>query len=235
MTTLSPNKIGTLNEGNLHFRLKQAYASFAKGSSLEQPIEGYVADIVQDDVIYEIQTSNFGKLRQKLPIFVRSYHVIVVFPIVVRKVIVKHFGDGTTKRRKSPISENLYDLFRELAYIPTWLDHDKFEIEAVFVDVEEHRVFDRKRGWRRRGWVIQERRLTEIHDRRRIASMDVMFGLVAPRLPNEFSSRDLSKALNRSRSFAQKAAYCFRKAAVTEVCRKKGNELIYRRTRESVV
>lgn len=227
--TIPTNKIGTLNEGDLHLRLKHAYAGFEEGSLLEQPINGFVADVVCGDVIYEVQTSSFGKLRQKLPTLLQDYRVVVVYPIMVRKFIVKHFDDGSTTRRKSPVSENLFDLFRELTYIPAWLEDEGFEIEAVFVDAEEHRVADRKRGWRRRGWVIQERRLLEIHDRRRIKSMSTMFDLIAPLVPEEFSSKDLALALQRTRRFGQRAAYCLRKAGVTEICNKQGNELIYRR------
>ena len=222
-------KIGTLNEGNLHLCLKHAYAGFSDDSLLEHPVNGFVADVVCGDEIYEIQTSGFGKLREKLVSYIKDYRVVVVYPITVRKYIVKHFADGRSTGRKSPVSENLFDLFSELAYIPTLLQDDRIEIEAVFVDVEEHRTADRRRGWRRHGWVIQERRLLAINDRRRIKSMATMFDLVAPLLPMEFTTKDLATAIKRSRRLGQRAAYCFRKSGVTEICSKRGNELVYRK------
>ena len=108
MTDRLENKIGTLNEGDVHLQLKLAYAGFNENSCLEQPLNGFVADVVHDDVVYEIQTGGFDHLRQKLPVFLETHDVIVVYPVTTSKTIVKHLEDGSVQSRKSPKSENLF-------------------------------------------------------------------------------------------------------------------------------
>ena len=45
--------IGTLNEKPLHAGLKEWVAR--PGDAFEQPVDGYVIDIVRDDLLIEIQ------------------------------------------------------------------------------------------------------------------------------------------------------------------------------------
>ena len=60
--------IGTLNEGHLHASLKHLYAG--ENGQLEVPFGKFVADVVRDGVIYEIQTSSFSGLGRKIIVLV---------------------------------------------------------------------------------------------------------------------------------------------------------------------
>ena len=57
-------EIGTLNEGALHAALKRHYGGAE--AQFEVPFSGYVADVVRDDTIFEIQTSSFSGLERKM-------------------------------------------------------------------------------------------------------------------------------------------------------------------------
>src|SRR5919106_2448020 len=152
--------IGLLNEKPLHASLKQWYAR--PGDRFEVPVDGFVIDIVRDDLLIEIQTRNFSSIKSKLNKLARSHHVRLIYPIVQEKWIVR----GAI-RRKSPKRGRLEDLFWELVSIPQLLSNPNFSLEVLMIREEEVRRYDVKRKkWRRRGWVIEGRRLVDVLDRR---------------------------------------------------------------------
>ena len=224
------SSIGTLNEGSLHQALKQRYAQ--PGSALEQEVDGFVADVVVGGRIIEIQTGAFSSLKRKLPKLLCAHAVTLVHPIAKDRYIVKLPDEPgeRTSRRRSPRHGTLYDIFSELVSIPSLLDHPNFTLEVVLTEEDEVRMRDDRRGWRRGGWVIVGRRLIDIAETHTISSMGELFDRVAAALPEEFTTKDLALALGSSLRLGQQAAYCFRKAGVTEICGKNGNALIYRRS-----
>ena len=52
------SRIGLINEKPLHASLKQWYAR--PGDRFEVPVDGFVIDIVRDNLLIEIQTRNFA-------------------------------------------------------------------------------------------------------------------------------------------------------------------------------
>ncbi len=56
--------IGLLNEKPLHASLKEWYAQ--PGDQFEVPVDGFVIDIVRDDLLLEIQTGSFASIKSKL-------------------------------------------------------------------------------------------------------------------------------------------------------------------------
>ena len=79
------NGIGTLSEKTLHAVLKEYFEPFE--DSHEVRIGGYVADIVDESGIIEIQTANLGKLRKKLEAFLKVCDVTVVYPMIGLKYL----------------------------------------------------------------------------------------------------------------------------------------------------
>ena len=94
--------IGLLNEKPLHASLKEWYAQ--PGDRFEVAVDGFVIDIVRDDLLLEIQTGNFASIRSKLTNLVRSHQVRLIYPIAQEKWIVKLAKDDSSgvTRRKSP-------------------------------------------------------------------------------------------------------------------------------------
>src|SRR5215470_426030 len=94
--------IGLLNEKPLHASLKQWYAR--PGDRFEVPVDGFVIDLVRDDLLIEIQTRNFFAIKSKLTRLTRSHPVRLIYPIVQEKWIVRSAttNDRRTIRRKSP-------------------------------------------------------------------------------------------------------------------------------------
>ena len=220
------DRIGTLHEGALHRDLKSFYT--VAGAKTEQVIGKFVVDILDGDHVIEIQTANFSAISGKLVDLLESHTVTVVYPIALAKVLVKHTESGE-QRRKSPRVGSVFDLFDELVYMPNLLDHPNLDLELAYASIEEHRKFDPKRAWRRRHWVVSERRLIEVLRQERFDKMVALFESFAEDLPSQFSTATIANVLGITRNKAQKFAYCFRHANVIDACDKEGNSVIYER------
>lgn len=219
--------IGVLNEKPLHASLKQWYAR--PGDRFEVPVGGFVIDIVRDDLLIEIQTGNFSSIRPKLAKLLHSHQVRLIYPIAQEKWIVRPATDdnGRVFRRKSPKRGRLEDLFWEMVSIPYLLSNPNFSLEVLMIQEEEARRFGGRRSWRRRGWVLEARRLLEVVDRR-VFKHPADWRAFLPEGLESFTSKDLAAAMNTGRDLAQKMAYCLHKGRVIELAGKQGRANLYR-------
>jgi len=210
----SLTQIGSLNEKPLHASLKQWCAG--PSDQFEVSVDGFVIDIVQDDLLVEIQTKNFGSMKRKLFTLTADHRVRLVYPIAQEKWIVKlpAGGVGEGVRRKSPKRGKLVDLFGELVSFPKLIANPNFSLMLLLIQEEEVRRFDAKRAWRRKGWVTEERRLLDVVDRRLFESPEDVATLIPSELPEPFTTSDLAAALGRPRRLAQQMAYCLREMGV---------------------
>jgi len=223
--------INIFNEKPLHAALKKWYAQ--PDDLLETEVDGFIIDIVRKDLLIEIQTRNFSALKRKLNVLLKQHHILLVYPIAQEKWIIKRSVDAVTpeSHRKSPKRGNLNDVFIELVSIPHLLEHPNFSLEIVFIQEEEVRHHDPKRGWRRHGWVTEERRLSSVVSCQRF-NTPADFAVAIPQtLPEPFTTADLARPLGRSRRFAQKVAYCLREMGLITAQGKRGNAILYTRTR----
>jgi hypothetical protein len=100
-------------------------------------------------------------------------------------------------------------------------------LEVLLTREEELRRFDRRKGWRRKGWVVDERRLLEVLERLVVDSPKTLASLLPGGLPGEFTTADLARAQRRSRRLAQQAVYCLRRVGVLTPRGKHGNAVVY--------
>ncbi|HEX7332438.1 MAG TPA: hypothetical protein VF290_13125 [Pyrinomonadaceae bacterium] len=220
------SRIGLINEKPLHASLKQWYAR--PGDRFEVPVDGFVIDIVRDDLLIEIQTRNFASINSKLCKLARSYEVRLVYPVVLEKWIVRLDQGGIVVRRKSPKRGRLEDLFRELVSIPQLLSNPNFSLEVLIIREEEMRRYDGKRKrWRRRGWVIEGRRLVDVVDQHLFGKSTDWLAFVPDGLQS-FTTKDLATIADTDRDLAQKMAYCLRHARMIELIGRQGRANLYR-------
>jgi hypothetical protein len=218
--------VGTLRERPLHAALKAWYAG--EGDGIEVPVDGFVIDIVRDDLLIEIQTRSFSSLKRKLTVLLEDHPVRLVHPIAVEKWIVKPDpGGAKTSRRRSPRKGSPHDLFSELVSFPHLVAHPNLTIDLALIQAEEEWRFDGSRGWRRKGWVVEERRLLGVLDVVSIDSPTELLGIIPPDLPAEFTTADLAVTMRCTRRLAQQAAYCLRQAGCIEMVDKQGNAIVY--------
>jgi len=219
--------IGQLNEKPLHASLKHWYAR--PGDRFEVAVDGYVIDIVRDNLLIEIQTANFASIKSKLQNLVRSHQVRLIYPIAQEKWIIRSATDGRGQviRRKSPKRGRLEDLFWEMVSIPQLLSNSNFALEVLMIKEEEARRYEGKRHWRRGGWVIESRRLLEVLDRRLFKESADWLGLI-PQGLESFTTRDLATAMDIRKVLAEKLAYCLREGKVIELIGKRSRANLYR-------
>jgi hypothetical protein len=219
--------IGLLNEKPLHASLKEWYAQ--SGDQFEVTVDGFVIDIVRDDLLLEIQTGNFASIKSKLIKLARAHRIRLIYPIAQEKWIIKQARDnsGGVNRRKSPRRGRVEDLFWEMVSFPHLLVNPNFSLEVLLIREEEVRRYDGKRNWRRRGWVSEERRLLEVVDQRLFESAPDFQALLPDKLGESFTTSDLAEAMGISRQLAQKMAYCLRKVRVFELIGKRGRANLY--------
>lgn len=217
--------IGSLNEGALHKSLKELNAE--DGDEIECQVEGYIVDIKKADRIVEIQTSNFHRIVPKIYNLMRKHSLHLVYPIAVRTTITKTLENGSVKQRKSPKQKTIYDVFAALVSAPKIISHPNFSLDVALIHEEQVRVFDSTKGWRKRNWVIVERRLIEPLDTISFNDAHDLWLLFAEHLPTKFTSKDVSESVSISRRLAQQALYCLRRCDAIYTVGKKGNELIY--------
>jgi hypothetical protein len=225
---MTSRSIGTLREKPLHAALKQWCA--APGDRCEVAVDGFVVDVVRDDLLIEIQTTGFSAVKGKLHRLLDSGHrVRVVHPIAVTRTIVRLGSDGAVLgRRKSPRRGSPLGIFAELVSFPELVAHPRFDLEIVLTTEDEYRRHDPTRAWRRKGWVVAERRLAGIVDVLRIAVPDDLVALLPAGLPARFDTADLTAAAGCTRRLAQQTAYCLRKLDLIEPVGKRGNAIEYR-------
>jgi len=221
-----PRVIGSLNETPLHAALKRRLAP--PGSRFEVDVDGYVVDVVADDLLIEIQTRNVAGMRPKLAALLPNHRLRLVLPVAERKWIVRCFEDGSRTRRRSPKRGRAEDIFRELVSIPDLLSHPNFEVEVALTEQEELRRHQPGKAWRRKGWVVVGRELLAVGERRRLRRPSDLLTFLPDALPDPFGTAELAALGGLPRRTAQEAAYCLRALELIEPVGKRGNAVLYR-------
>jgi len=188
---------------------------------------------VRGDLLIEIQTRNLSAIRGKLAKLLTTHAVRVVYPISQEKWIVRLADDERSQlgRRRSPKRQAIEDLFEELVAIPKLFTNPRFSLEVLLIQEDEVRRRDPRRGRRRKGWTVHERRLVGVVEHRLLSTPADVADLIPPGLPSVFTTSHLAKASDRPLWLAQKMAYCLRQMGVIKSVGKCGNSLVYRRVR----
>jgi hypothetical protein len=219
--------IGSLNEKPLHAALKEWYRR--DGDLVEEPVEGFVVDLVREGLLIEIQTRGFAAMRKKFDQLLDTYPMRLVHPVATTKWIVKLDDEGgEASRKRSPKRGIAADVCAELVSFPSLLSHPNFTLEVALIEEEEIRRPDAKNGWRRGGFVIEERRLVTVIETLELQSPQALIGLLPGNLPDPFTTADLAHGLGRSRHLAQEVAYCIRVSGAVKTSGRDKRGILYR-------
>ena len=218
--------IGLLNEKPLHAALKEWYRR--DGDMVEAPLEGFVVDLMRGDLLIEIQTRGFSSMRRKFDRLLDLHPIRLVYPVAAKKWIVKLDGDGrVASRRRSPKRGIPADVCGELVSFPSLLSHPHFTLEVALIEEEEVRRPDARKGWRRGGFVVEERRLVGVLETVELRSPEDLLGLLPRGMPDPFTTADLASGLGRSRHLAQEVAYCLRVSGAVETMGRDKRGILY--------
>lgn len=219
--------IGTLGEKTLHAILKEYFEPHRGNHEIK--LGSFVADIVGENGIIEIQTGNFNKLRKKLESFLDVARVTVVYPIASTKWLIwldESTGEVTNKR-KSPKKGAPYEAFYELYKIKTLLSYYNFKLCIVMLDIIEYRSLN---GWsedRKKGSSRYERIPVEIVDEIYIENISDYEKLIPFDMPKSFTSKDFKKASGLSMKKSQTALNVLNYLGAVKCVGKSGRSNLY--------
>ena len=213
----------------LHLALQRYYAG--ETGLVETEIEGYRTDVLRDGVVYEVQTGSFASIRDKLQALVKTHPVVLVFPIAQTKIVAHLDPDSGSllRQRRSPRRGALTDVFEELLYITSFLQHDSASLEVLMTVKRELRQDDGKGSWRRKGVSLVGHELLAILARHRFTCPADFLPLLPTDLPCRFTVADLAEAMAVNRRMAGRAAYGLRQLGTIRRIGKRGNAFLYER------
>lgn len=186
--------IGTYKEKRLHIILKRYFEE--DPACHEIPVKGFIADILREGVITEIETKGFSGLGPKLAAYLPAYRVRLVHPLAGKKYV--SWIDPETREvsphRRSPKKEGAYDLLFEMVRILPYVTDPGLTVLGPVLEMEEYRLAD---GWGRdgkRGSHRFERIPSDLVDIIELGSDDDYRRYIPDCLPDAFTVKAFSEA-----------------------------------------
>ncbi len=221
--------IGTLGEKTLHKILKFYIDPDTKHHEVKHL--SVIADVKNDEGVFEIQTRNFERLLPKLKKLLGDSRVTVVCPIIRSKTlrwIDKNTGE-LSEARKSPKKETACDAFRNLYRIKEFINNENLRVRLLFLDAEEFKYLD---GWDKsgkKGATRAERIPTAL-----LESVDINFpseyaAYLPESLGESFTAAEFSKAIKRTSRYSYNVLRFFLFVGVIERIENRGRAFVYKK------
>lgn len=145
--------IGIFNEKRVHRAIKKFVCE--DENCFEVKVGSSVADVLSDNVIYEIQTGSFYPLTKKVATYLSSsdYDIRVIYPIISKRKIVRVNKDTgeVLRSRISSQKQNPTKILPELVYLSDSLKNHRLSFEIYSIYAEEHRYSDEIHRYRKSG------------------------------------------------------------------------------------
>ena len=112
------------------------------GSHEKRKTRKFVADVLEDGTIYEIQTGSFAPLKSKIQWILdnTNYNIVLIHPISEIKWISTISRDGKIgQRKKSPQKGSLRDLASELYFISEFISSPRFSLVILMIEGEQYK------------------------------------------------------------------------------------------------
>ena len=230
------DSIGTLGEKSLHTVLKWYYEP--DGSRHEIPVGSYVADIVGEHGVIEIQTRGVAHLKPKLSELLEAAPVTVVHPVILRKRIVNLDGNTgeVTSVRFSPKRGSLYTAMRELYALKPLLPQQRLTVRLPLLEADEIRSFGvrtrrRKKQRTRQGEYVSDLLPTDIVDEIILAQPSDYEIFLPGHLSGSFGAAELAEAAATDLPAARRVLNLLTFLGLTEAIGKDGRRTVYRRVK----
>ena len=219
--------IGTLSEKTVHAVLKEYYGGGEENKEI--PLGGFVADVVSEDGVIEIQTRALYRLERKLEALLPLCRVTVVYPIEARKYLLDIDPDSgeLISKRLSPKRVKIWHGIAELYGIRKFLGDENLTVRFPVLTVEETRI--RAAEKKRRADKI-DKLPAEMTEEVVIRRKEDIAALLSEELPDGFTSAEFAKLC---RINADTAGKCIRVLSVMGIiteCGKQGRCKLWKKT-----
>ncbi len=221
--------IGTLSEKSVHAVLKRYYEPY--GHSREIRVGPYIADIVGENGIIEIQTRAFHRLRKKLEAFLAVAPVTVIYPVAQIRYLswIDPASGERVSRRRCASRGGVYSLFAELDAILPLLKHPGLQIGVAALEVEETRLLDGYGPSRKKRATRGDRVPTRLLDEYMLRRPADYERFLPAALPASFTSRDLAAAAKIPPALAQATLRVLSSLGVVQRTGTAGRAFLYTR------
>lgn len=219
--------IGTLSEKTVHAVLKEYYGGGEENKEI--PLGGFVADVVSEDGVIEIQTRALYRLERKLEALLPLCRVTVVYPIEARKYLLDIDPDSgeLISKRLSPKRLKIWHGIAELYGIRKFLGNENLTVRFPVLTVEETRI----RAAEKKRWADKIDKLpADMTEEVVIRRKEDIAALLPEELPDGFTSAEFAKLC---RINADTAGKCIRVLSVMGIiteCGKQGRCKLWKKT-----
>lgn len=223
--------IGTLGEKTMHRVLKYFFCPDANFH--EVGLGSFVADVVVDDVIYEIQTGGFYPLRKKLAYYLErgDKTVVIAVPVIGKKRLLwidPETGESVGQPRARTQPRAHMRVLRELFRLCDLLDFSRVTLCLICVEADEYRMLDGYgQNKKTKATKIEKipRALLDLIDL--ASAADVARVFLPDSLPSPFTSAEFSRLTGAKRRALSADLYALEKLGVIERAGKKGNAVLF--------
>ncbi len=209
--------IGTLGEKQMHAAIKRFICpdtekheikldvpdrcinscSSANNNEEKKPRRRFVADILNGNNIYEIQTGQLSPLREKIRWVLDNtdYNITIIHPIAEKKWvnIIAPTSTDIEKRYISPLKGKIFDIAPELYAIKDFISSPRFCLVILMMEAEQYmKNTAKKTSYRPRykKYELIPVNLLRAHIFRSVEDYKI---LIPESLPKEFTVKEYSK------------------------------------------
>ncbi len=217
--------IGTLSEKSMHAVLKRYFESDV--TRHEVSICGFVADIVNEDGIIEIQTRSLHGMEKKLDAFLECAKVTVVYPIVqTKRIFWTNKDSGEVKiSRSTNRQKNVKWALHEVYHLRNYLANPNFSLCLMYIEADDYRITVSKSRSRKN--CICDRFPTKLADELFISQPSDFLSLLPDDLPCKFTTADVAESGNMPKDCAQSLMYFLYHAKLAQRVGKDKNSYLY--------
>ena len=113
----------------------------------------FVADVLDGNNIYEIQTGGFSPLKDKIQWILdnTSYNITVIHPIAETKWVslINTKTGNVENRKKSPVKGRITDIAPELYFFRDFISSPRFSLVILMMEAEQYKKNIQKDGRKR--------------------------------------------------------------------------------------
>lgn len=150
------NGIGTLAEKQMHAVIKKFICDDETkhevkiqgshgyiGSTNETKNRKFVADVLDGDTIYEIQTGSFRPLAEKIKWILdnTTYNIVLIHPIPETLYVSYINEDGSiTARKRSTASKKIPSILSEIYYLHEIISNERLRIIGLMIEADSYKT-----------------------------------------------------------------------------------------------
>lgn len=192
----------------------------------------FVADILKDGTVYEIQTGALSPLTEKIKWILENttHNVTLIHPIAQTKwVNVLNKQNDVEKRYRSPVRGRLSDIAPELYAIREFATSQRFCLVILFMEAEQYIKASAKRGRARQRYKKYELIPVNLLHAQIFRSLDDYKVFIPESLLGEFTTKDFSAATKIRGMDAYSAVHSLCDMGLLEECGKIGRARAYKK------